>query len=292
MPTNQDPRVSDAYEAWCKPRANRIEPDHPRDAFAAGYAAALSDAQVGGEAVAWGVFDAGGALLEPCRTERGARDWLRHDATRTVKPLGVIATPAAKAPAAEDEPKKFYTLPEVRFRCWRKDNPGASIEEAFEAGYQHCEKVAAASERLKAELGLTAPAAEGGGESPERDQCGHGIPVDPDKIDACNAALASLPPARDGDDLLALQRFAVSIIGDEAPGDIDGDDIQEIAVACGLLKTSEATQACGDDCACADEGADFPLTCYRLTNTYARALRADRAATRRTEGASDEQRVR
>jgi hypothetical protein len=43
-----------AYEEWCRPRMSNVEPDHPQDAFVAGYFAALaSDTGERGDAVAW-----------------------------------------------------------------------------------------------------------------------------------------------------------------------------------------------------------------------------------------------
>ncbi len=47
-------------------------------------------------------------------------------------------------------------------------------------------------------------------------------------------------------------------------GDLDGFDFQELCVKHGLLATVEVTEACGDNCGCA-EYTDFPTTCYRRT---------------------------
>lgn len=44
----------------------------------------------------------------------------------------------------------------------------------------------------------------------------------------------------------------------------DGGDAQAAMLACGLLEPFTATEACGEDCACA-EIHDFPQECYRLS---------------------------
>lgn len=45
------------------------------------------------------------------------------------------------------------------------------------------------------------------------------------------------------------------------PADVDGYDIQEWALQCGLIEERQVTGPCGETCSCA-EGADFPATCY------------------------------
>lgn len=48
--------------------------------------------------------------------------------------------------------------------------------------------------------------------------------------------------------------------------DLDGGDIQEWGVKCGLLQKVVATAPCGEGCVCADYvGDDFPTDCYRPT---------------------------
>lgn len=61
-----------------------------------------------------------------------------------------------------------------------------------------------------------------------------------------------------------LIQFAKEII-DEAlqGGSYDGGDIQDLAVDYGLLKPTEATESCGNNCYCAEEFGEWPITCYR-----------------------------
>jgi hypothetical protein len=51
--------------------------------------------------------------------------------------------------------------------------------------------------------------------------------------------------------------------------DLDGGDLQDIAVKHGLLKTLEVTEPCGEHCFCAEYHGDFDapggVTCYRRT---------------------------
>ena len=46
----RDAAIAQAYDDWCKPRMGSFEPDHPADAFRAGYLAATTPpiAQQGG----------------------------------------------------------------------------------------------------------------------------------------------------------------------------------------------------------------------------------------------------
>lgn len=46
---------------------------------------------------------------------------------------------------------------------------------------------------------------------------------------------------------------------------LEGGDVQERAVAAGLLVPTEMREPCGDNCACADV-TDFPTTCYRFNS--------------------------
>jgi hypothetical protein len=62
MPTPNDREAVLAYEAWCKPRMNNVEPDHPQDAFVAGYRAALASDT--GERGVGGWAEAGRELYE------------------------------------------------------------------------------------------------------------------------------------------------------------------------------------------------------------------------------------
>jgi hypothetical protein len=59
-----------------------------------------------------------------------------------------------------------------------------------------------------------------------------------------------------------LEQFARRIMEDwPENGDIDGWQLQDIAVECGLLIPTTVTEPCCDDCQCSDTG--FPTTCYR-----------------------------
>lgn len=60
-----------------------------------------------------------------------------------------------------------------------------------------------------------------------------------------------------------LKNFANEIINHASDGmDLDGGEIQEIAVKHGLLYPITVNSKCGDNCPCS-EVSDFPLTCYR-----------------------------
>jgi len=99
-------------------------------------------------------------------------------------------------------------------------------------------------------------------------------------VGAMRVALEAVWPTAAGaapeGDLLALQQFAVDILGDEEIGSLDGGDIQDTAEACGLLIPTEVTEACGEACLCAGYG-DFPMTCYRRSPILRRAYKADDA---------------
>lgn len=45
--------------------------------------------------------------------------------------------------------------------------------------------------------------------------------------------------------------------------DLNGGDLQEAAVRCGVLIEHEVYESCGEGCVC-DEVGDWPLYCYRL----------------------------
>lgn len=67
------------------------------------------------------------------------------------------------------------------------------------------------------------------------------------------------------DENARLREFARDVIREHQ---LETEGIQELAVAHGLLAPVEATERCGEDCACA-EYADFPCTCYRFTDALA-----------------------
>ena len=62
-----------------------------------------------------------------------------------------------------------------------------------------------------------------------------------------------------------FKEFANEMIALSKDSDfIDGGDIQNAAIRCGLLKEVMATEPCGEKCACA-EYDDWPMECYRKT---------------------------
>ena len=71
------------------------------------------------------------------------------------------------------------------------------------------------------------------------------------------------------DDLQAevakLRSFAQDIMEDWYEGGPDGADLQEIGEKHGLLVPREMAEPCGENCNCAENGADFPTVCYRKT---------------------------
>ena len=62
-----------------------------------------------------------------------------------------------------------------------------------------------------------------------------------------------------------FRRFAERIMQHWPEGDVDGGDLQDLAIACGLLTPVTATEPCGEGCWCAEYHGDFPVTCYRKT---------------------------
>jgi hypothetical protein len=60
-----------------------------------------------------------------------------------------------------------------------------------------------------------------------------------------------------------LKRFAERVLDAANYGDLDGGDLQEIAVECGVLREITVTEPCGEDCGCAEFHTTGPWTCYR-----------------------------
>lgn len=73
-----------------------------------------------------------------------------------------------------------------------------------------------------------------------------------------------------------LLRFAGRALSEARVGQIgdwDGGDLEETALACGLLAAHEVTEPCDPEaCRCAEYG--LPTTCYRLTELGHEAVRA------------------
>ncbi len=60
-----------------------------------------------------------------------------------------------------------------------------------------------------------------------------------------------------------LKNFANEILSHTFEGcDLDGGEVQEIAVKHGLLMPITVNSKCGENCRCA-EFSEFPLTCYK-----------------------------
>lgn len=70
----------------------------------------------------------------------------------------------------------------------------------------------------------------------------------------------SRPPKADSDGLIQFAKECLAVSRDGC--DMDGGDIQELALKLGLIEPYTVTGPCGSDCVCA-EVDDFPLTCYR-----------------------------
>jgi hypothetical protein len=91
------------------------------------------------------------------------------------------------------------------------------------------------------------------------------------RAEAAGDALAELdapsqPSAASGRELPEALEFANHVInGVFEGGDWDGGELQSLAVQYGLLQPTEMQERCGENCPCAENGADFPATCYRKT---------------------------
>ena len=67
-----------------------------------------------------------------------------------------------------------------------------------------------------------------------------------------------------------LRAFAVEIMDHWPDGDVDGGELQDIAVAHGLLVANNPQEPCGDNCRCVeyyapDEWETGDVVCYRRT---------------------------
>ena len=68
-------------------------------------------------------------------------------------------------------------------------------------------------------------------------------------------------------ELAQLRGFAVDVMGAWPDGDIDGSDLQDMAVEHGLLTAATVHQPCAGPCSCvdyvSDEQFDAGVECYR-----------------------------
>lgn len=74
----------------------------------------------------------------------------------------------------------------------------------------------------------------------------------------------------DAKEIAGLRQFAQKVMEAWPMGGIDGGELQEIAVECGLLRPEERREPCGEQCVCAEYAtqAEFErgVTCYRYTD--------------------------
>lgn len=91
-------------------------------------------------------------------------------------------------------------------------------------------------------------------------------------------------PLRDGsvklDDVEKSVRFAGMVLAahrnDGYPGDIDGSDLQRMALECGMIEEKEVEDRCGETCSCAELGGSmaFPTQCMFTTDAGKSAIAA------------------
>lgn len=74
----------------------------------------------------------------------------------------------------------------------------------------------------------------------------------------------------DAETIAYLRLFALTVMEAWPMGGIDGGELQDIAVTCGLLRPEERSEPCGEQCVCAEyvTPAEFErgVTCYRKTD--------------------------
>ncbi len=82
------------------------------------------------------------------------------------------------------------------------------------------------------------------------------------------------------DDVAWAVRFAGMVLSahrnDGYPGDVDGADLQRMALECGLIEERIVAERCGEFCTCA-EVATFPLECFFNTDAGRAAIAASTA---------------
>lgn len=89
------------------------------------------------------------------------------------------------------------------------------------------------------------------------------------------------------EDAAKAVRFAGMVFkahrNDGYPGDVDGDELQRVAIECGFLDERTVTESCGANCSCADVG-EFPAICYFNTQAAKDAMQFAAAPTQQQEG--------
>jgi len=72
-------------------------------------------------------------------------------------------------------------------------------------------------------------------------------------------------------DLFALQAFALAVVEYDDSSNLVRGDLQDIAMACGLLKQVTKVAPCGENCYCADTGLEGQVECLEDTSVLKRA---------------------
>jgi hypothetical protein len=79
-------------------------------------------------------------------------------------------------------------------------------------------------------------------------------------------------------DAQRLREFAQLVMDNWPHGDVDGGDLQEAAIRCGLLEPQTRTEPCSEGCNCMDYYASDEwsegITCYRKTALLKGATRS------------------
>ena len=91
-----------------------------------------------------------------------------------------------------------------------------------------------------------------------------------DSLPGEHAAIAAWNKRADqAKELAALRAFAHDVMAFWPAEDIDGGDVQDIAVKHGLLQQTTSTAPCGDECRCREYygpiNMAYGVTCYRKT---------------------------